>query len=85
MRGPGRGDPLSIPGVTKGFVPSRAADVQPQLFREGDRVMHPKFGKGVVRDVTGSGRDARISILFPVFGEKVFALDIAPIVKLEDE
>ena len=77
-------DPLSIPGVRKGFVPSRAAEIKVELFHEGDRVMHPKFGKGTVRQVTGEGRDARITILFPVFGEKVFALAIAPIIRLEE-
>ena len=46
--------------------------------------MHRKFGKGIVTTVSGSGDDARISILFPVFGEKTFALAIAPIIKLEE-
>ncbi len=77
-------DPLNIPGVQKGFVPSRAAEIKVELFHEGDRVMHPKFGKGTVRQVMGEGRDARITILFPVFGEKVFALAIAPIIRLEE-
>ena len=54
------------------------------LFKAGDHVMHRKFGKGVVREVTGSGDSARISIVFPVFGEKTFALSIAPIVKVEE-
>ena len=77
-------NPLEIPGVQRGFVASPARNINVQLFKEGDRVMHRKYGKGVVRDVTGSGDDARISILFPVFGEKVFALAIAPIVKVEE-
>ena len=47
-------------------------------------MLHRKFGKGVVKEVTGSGDSARISIIFPVFGEKTFALSIAPIVKVEE-
>ena len=77
-------NPLNIPGVQRGFVASQARNVSVQLFKAGDRVLHRKFGKGVVREVTGSGENARIAIVFPVFGEKVFALSIAPIVKVEE-
>ena len=76
--------PEEIPGVQRGFVPSQARSISVQLFKEGDRVMHRKFGKGTVTSVSGSGDNARISILFPVFGEKTFALAIAPIIKLEE-
>ena len=78
----------SIPGVQKGFVPSKAREeahsALDHLFRPGDRVLHRKFGAGVVREVTGSGSAARIRILFTAYGEKEFALSIAPIVKIED-
>jgi len=77
-------NPLEIPGVQRGFVPSQARSINIQLFKAGDHVMHRKFGKGVVRAVDGTGENARISIAFPVFGEKVFALAIAPIVKVEE-
>ena len=76
--------PWNIPGVQRGFVPSPARSVQVQLFKVGDRVQHPKFGKGVIREVTGSGDAARLHIVFPVFGEKVLAQSIAPIVKIEE-
>ena len=78
------GNPLGIPGVQRGFVGSQAREIDIQLFKPGDKVMHRKYGKGTVREVTGTGENARISILFPVFGEKVFALSIAPIVKVEE-
>ena len=74
----------SIPGVQRGFAASPARNVPVTLFKAGDHVMHRKFGKGVVREVTGSGDSARIFIVFPVFGEKAFALSIAPIVKVEE-
>ena len=76
--------PWNIPGVQRGFVPSPARSVQVQLFKVGDKVQHPKFGKGVIREVTGSGDAARLHIAFPVFGEKVLAQSIAPIVKIEE-
>ncbi len=78
----------SIPGVQKGFLPSKAreesAGALNRLFSPGDRVLHKKFGAGTVREIIGSGAAARIRILFTAYGEKEFALSIAPIVKLED-
>ena len=77
-----------IPGVSKGFVPSKAreeeANAMSRLFQPGDRVLHRKFGAGVVQQITGTGADARILISFTAYGVKEFALSIAPIVKLEN-
>ncbi len=87
--GMGQRPPLNIPGVTKGFVPSRARDkedsVLQTLFRAGDTVLHRKFGEGKVLEVFGTGSDARIRIYFTAYGEKVFSLSIAPIVKIENK
>ena len=55
-----------------------------KLFTPGDRVRHPKFGAGIVKEVSGSGKEARIRILFETAGERELALSIAPIVKTED-
>ena len=55
------------------------------MFQPGERVLHRKFGAGVVREIIGSGADARIVIEFTAYGRKEFALSIAPIVKLEDD
>ena len=77
-----------IPGVSKGFLPSKARANEDgavsRLFSRGDRVLHRKFGAGVVRSITGSGADARIIIEFTAYGVKEFSLSIAPIVKLEE-
>ncbi len=77
-----------IPGVTKGFVPSKARESSESalshLFSPGDRVMHKKFGTGTVKSLTGAGADARITIDFAAYGTKEFAMAIAPIVKLEE-
>ncbi len=83
---PGMGqDPGSIPGVSKGFVPSAAAPLgEPaQIFREGDRVLHKKFGSGQVVCATGSGAEARVTIHFTAYGNKEFSVAIAPIVKVD--
>lgn len=82
------GNVLGIAGLSKGFVPSRARELESsavsKLFAPGDLVMHKRFGKGKVLVVTGSGNDARISIDFPNYGIREFALAIAPIVRVEE-
>ena len=83
------GKELNIPGVTKGFAPSKAREVADsavsKLFKQGDRVMHRKFGEGRVVATTGSGSDATIQIEFASYGVKNFSMAIAPIVKLEED
>lgn len=81
-----------IPGVQKGFgttVQSAARSFGDSslksLFAAGDRVRHPKFGKGTVGEVWGNGKDARIRILFDDGAEKELALSIAPIIRMEEE
>ena len=77
-----------IPGVSKGFVPSAARQIQgavQKLFSPGDRIMHPKFGTGTVQEITGNGADARIFISFDQKGVKELSLAVAPIVKMEEQ
>jgi DNA helicase-2/ATP-dependent DNA helicase PcrA len=47
--------------------------------------MHPKFGRGTVLQISGSGKNARISVQFDQTGVRELALAIAPIVRLEEE
>ena len=79
----------SIPGVSKGFVGSKAdnltGSIMQKLFSPGDRVRHPKFGFGRVSEVTGTGAESRIRIQFDNEGEKELSLAVAPIVKVEEE
>ena len=79
----------SIPGVSRGFVNSKAGvlsgDAMKKLFSAGDRVRHPKFGFGTVTDVTGTGAESRIRIMFDNAGERELSLAVAPIVKVEEE
>ena len=77
-----------IPGVNKGFVPSAARQTESaiqKLFQSGDRIMHPKFGKGTVQNIIGNGAEARIFIRFDEKGVKELSLALAPIVKMEEE
>ena len=82
------GDPLSIPGVQKGFVrsESRGLNVKTPMptLREGDRVMHRKFGEGIVLSTRGTGNDTMARIRFIAYGDKELALSLAPLVKLEE-
>ncbi len=82
---PGMGqDPAKIAGVRKGFIASLAPKPEPtEIFHKGDRVLHKKFGSGTVVETSGTGSDARVSIQFTAYGEKEFAVAIAPIVKVE--
>mgnify|MGYP002623383283 FL=1 len=80
-------NPVNIPGVTKGFVGSQARNQQPAnsgSFKPGDHVQHRKFGVGEVREVVGTGADARIRIEFTAYGMREFMLSLAPIAKLEE-
>ncbi len=85
---PGMGQkPLQIPGVRRGFIPSTAreeaeATAAAMVFKPGDKVLHKKFGEGRVLELSGTGTDTRISIHFTAYGDKQFALHVAPIVKM---
>ena len=72
---------LNIPGVSRGLpqMPNPA----PVSYKPGDHVMHRKFGEGIVKELVGSGPDARVRIEFISYGIKEFNLSLAPIIKLE--
>ncbi len=83
-RAPAGGNALGIPGLSKGFVPSVARQVEGvQLFSPGDRVLHRFFGKGVVTQVAGAGDQARVTVAFDHSGERTFPAATAPIVKAQ--
>ena len=47
-------------------------------FGEGDRVLHPKFGEGMVIAV----RKGAVTVVFDSAGVKKLALDFAPLEKI---
>lgn len=54
----------------------------PGLFQLGDKVMHAKWGQGVVVSVKGQGEDAELSIAFPDQGIKNLMVKYAPVKKI---
>jgi DNA helicase-2/ATP-dependent DNA helicase PcrA len=48
----------------------------------GDRVRHPKWGEGVIRNVVGAGGDGLVTIDFPNVGQKMLMLKYAPLEKI---
>ena len=83
------GQPLNIPGVSRGMVVSPARQLEnaaaQKMFKPGDRVLHRTFGPGKVVEIIGEGPSARIRIEFIGFGLREFSQSIAPIIKQEDE
>ncbi|MFA6971133.1 MAG: UvrD-helicase domain-containing protein [Gallionella sp.] len=66
--------------------PAVAAPVQRSVsgtgWRVGQRVMHQKFGEGVVTGVEGSGNDGRVQVNFKHAGSKWLALEYAKLTAL---
>lgn len=50
-------------------------------FTVGDRVIHSRFGIGVVTAVDGQGENARASVLFETVGQKLLLLRFAKLIK----
>lgn len=52
-------------------------------FAVNDRVLHQKFGVGVIQKITGEGQDARAEVQFRVMGTKTLMLAYAKLKKLD--
>lgn len=55
-------------------VPRREANLP---YKVGSRVIHPKYGEGVVAAYQGQGAESEIKVIFPKVGEKWFILEYA--------
>lgn len=64
--------PNSIPNPPTDFVPGDTSTLE-----EGNRVEHPKFGKGTVKKMDVNGTDRKAVIHFDVVGEKTLLLSFA--------
>ncbi len=53
-------------------------------YPEGTKISHAIYGDGIVKDVSGSGNDEKITIRFMDGSLKKFLVKFAPIVKIED-
>ncbi len=51
-------------------------------LKDGDRVRHPKWGEGTIRDIAGAGGDGLVTIDFPNVGQKMLMLKYAPLEKI---
>jgi len=76
----------AIGGSTGGWddvaLPAPALAQEPIDLSVGDRVMHQKFGPGVVLDVRGAGGDAFVTVQFENAGRKSIMLNYAKMEKL---
>jgi DNA helicase-2/ATP-dependent DNA helicase PcrA len=85
--GRGRGPVARGEVGTAAFVPDEqpdydeGGDLAPRFMR-GERVLHPRFGSGTIRRVTGFGRDLRVIVEFDDEGEKTL---VARLARLERE
>jgi ATP-dependent DNA helicase pcrA len=50
-------------------------------FQAGERVVHDKFGKGVVKQIMGDGANMRVKVLFDDEGERILLLQYAKLRK----
>ena len=67
-------NPFEAFGYVSLSAPSHAAQAG---LRPGQRVMHQKFGEGVVTAIEGSGKDGRVQVNFKNAGSKWLALEYA--------
>jgi DNA helicase-2/ATP-dependent DNA helicase PcrA len=79
------------PFVSFGYTPPVGAASAPSMpsaqrsvsgWRTGQRVMHMKFGEGVVTGVEGGGSDGRVQVNFKHAGSKWLALEYAKLTAL---
>ena len=63
-------------------IPSAQRSVSGTGWRTGARVMHQKFGEGVVTGVEGGGSDGRVQVNFKHAGSKWLALEYAKLTAL---
>ncbi len=54
------------------------AAVSMRHYEVGTRVMHDRFGKGIVRRVEGQGEQLRVTVIFDSGGERKFIAQYAP-------
>ncbi|MEM9777584.1 MAG: hypothetical protein AAF902_23605, partial [Chloroflexota bacterium] len=59
------------------------ADKTEAEFSTGDRVMHPKFGQGIVMDSKLTGADEEVTIAFTGAGVKRLVASFAKLEKIE--
>jgi len=75
-----------VRGLTAG-LPRQQCDLEENgsghRFHQGQRVVHPAFGSGIVERVEGRGADTKVLVRFDVVGTKLLLVRYAPLVPME--
>jgi DNA helicase-2/ATP-dependent DNA helicase PcrA len=71
------GAPLPPPLRPRTVAPARARIPGERYFRDGDRVLHPSFGEGIVVTSKLTRHDEEVTIAFAGSGVKTLAASIA--------
>jgi DNA helicase-2/ATP-dependent DNA helicase PcrA len=82
---PGTGGTVQIGGRTSTWTPPRPvspATRAASAIKEGDTVLHERFGEGVVLALSGTGDDVEARVAFSDSGEKSLLLAYAPLTKV---
>ncbi len=82
---PGTGGTVQVGGRTSTWTPPRpvgAAKGWAPAIKEGDTVLHERFGEGVVLSLSGIGDDVEARVAFSDTGEKSLLLAYAPLTKV---
>lgn len=69
----------SLDGLTKG-MPQISADGPG--YAVGDRVLHVKYGEGVVADIVRESRDFKVTVTFDAYGNKIMYAAFAKLKKV---
>jgi hypothetical protein len=59
-------------------IPAKAGISADTIFSHGDKVIHPKFGEGLVLE----GDNKTVTVIFATEGKKKLALGMAPLEKI---
>ncbi|HEX5133680.1 MAG TPA: UvrD-helicase domain-containing protein [Candidatus Krumholzibacteria bacterium] len=59
-------------------APAPRPAVRAARYEVGTRVLHDRFGKGIVRRVEGQGEQLRVTVIFDTGGERKFIAQYAP-------
>ena len=70
---------FSQPAVPQNFEPSN-----PDLLQEGMRVIHQKFGAGIILSIDGAGANKKASVNFDHAGVKMLMLKFAKLAILRE-
>jgi len=79
---PARGErPTYVPDTSAGPVIDYSDAQEAPRFVKGERVRHPQFGRGIIRELSGFGRDLKAVIDFESVGRKKVILHYANLQK----